>query len=76
MADMNILTEDVITLREARKYLPRVSGKKQTHYCTLYRWALRGVGGTKLESVKIGSQIVTSKQALTRFIRRLSDRKA
>ncbi|TWU44144.1 hypothetical protein Q31b_16800 [Novipirellula aureliae] len=68
MADLNILTEDVISLSEVRKCLPKVGGQKRPHISTIWRWTLRGVGGVKLETVKIGSRILTSKQAVTRFI--------
>ncbi|MCC9602884.1 DUF1580 domain-containing protein [Stieleria sp. JC731] len=68
MADLNLLTEDVISLTEARNFLPEVRGQKRPHVSTVWRWSLRGVGGVKLETVKIGSRIVTSKQAVTRFI--------
>lgn len=65
---LQILTEDVITLNEAARELPT-----RTHLSTLYRWAKRGVNGRKLETVKVGSQIVTSRQALTRFLVALND---
>ena len=62
-----VLAEEVVTLREARNELFRVTGRRPDK-TTLYRWALRGVGGTKLETVRIGNRLLTSKQALTRFI--------
>ena len=68
MADLNLLTEDVISLSQARNFLPEVGGKNRPHISTIWRWSLHGVGGVKLETVKIGSRIVTSKQAVTRFI--------
>ncbi len=68
MSNLNLLTEDVITITEARNFLPDVQGQKRPHVSTVWRWTLRGISGVKLETVKIGSRIVTSKQALTRFI--------
>ena len=62
-----VLAEEVVTLREARNELFRVTGRRPDK-TTIYRWALRGVGGTKLETVRIGNRLLTSKQALTRFI--------
>lgn len=73
MADLNLLTEDVISLTEARNFLPEVEGQKRPHVSTVWRWSLRGVGGVKLETVKIGSRIVTSKQAVTRFIAAITE---
>ena len=62
-----ILTEDVLTLQEARTELRRSTGRRPDK-TTLYRWCLRGVGGVKLESIRLGDRILTSRQALTRFI--------
>ena len=64
---LRILTEDVITLREAARLLP-----KRPHHATLWRWANKGVGGIRLESVKQGRDLLTSKQALNRFLRALN----
>lgn len=69
-----ILTEDVKTLAEARTELFRVTGRRPDK-TTLYRWCLRGVAGTKLEHVRLGNVILTSSQAITRFIQaRTADR--
>lgn len=62
-----ILTEDPITLQEARMELFRVTGRRPDK-TTIYRWCLRGVGGTKLEHIRLGDRILTSHQAITRFI--------
>ncbi len=62
-----ILTEDVKTLQEARVEIFRATGRRPDK-CTLYRWCLRGVAGTKLEHIRLGDRILTSSQAITRFI--------
>lgn len=62
-----ILTEDVMTLQDARREIASVTGRRPDK-TTLYRWCLRGVGGTKLEHIRLGDRILTSRQALTRFI--------
>jgi len=62
-----ILTEDVLTLQDARKEIASVTGRRPDK-TTLYRWCLRGVGGTKLEHIRLGDRILTSSQAITRFI--------
>lgn len=62
-----ILTEDVLTLQDARTELFRATGRRPDK-TTLYRWCLRGVSGTKLEHIRLGDRILTSRQALTRFI--------
>lgn len=62
-----VLTEDVITLQDARSELRHFLGRRPDK-ATLYRWCLRGIKGVKLEHVRIGNRILTSRQAITRFI--------
>jgi hypothetical protein len=62
-----ILTEEPITLLEARSEIASVTGRR-VDKCTLYRWCLRGVGGIKLEHIRLGDRILTSRPAITRFI--------
>ena len=62
-----ILVEDVLTLADARNELGSITGRRPDR-CTLYRWCLRGVAGVRLEHVRLGNRILTSRQALTRFI--------
>ena len=66
-AASKILTEDVITIQDARKELGSLTGRRPDK-ATCYRWVNRGVGGTKLEAIRLGNQLFTSRQALTRFI--------
>jgi hypothetical protein len=54
------------------KWLPKQSTKRLA-FSTVYRWATRGVrGGIKLETVRIGSALHTSEEAVERFIYRSS----
>ncbi len=62
-----ILTEDVLTLAEARTALFQ-STKRRPDKATMTRWIHKGVGGVRLEAVRMGCQLLTSRQALTRFI--------
>lgn len=62
-----ILTEDPISLKEARNEIASVTGRRVSK-CTIYRWCLRGVGGVRLEHLKLGDIILTSRPAITRFI--------
>jgi Protein of unknown function (DUF1580) len=62
-----ILTEDVLTLSQARAELSQIAGHRPDK-ATLTRWIHRGVGGVKLDAIRIGRQILTSRQAITRFI--------
>jgi hypothetical protein len=62
-----VLSEDVLTTKQACEELRPIFGKPIDR-TTLYRWALRGIRGTHLEYTKIGGRIVTSRQAIARFI--------
>jgi len=62
-----VLTEDVLTLAQARVELRQITGRRPDK-ATLTRWIHRGVGGTRLDAVRIGSQLITSRQALNRFV--------
>ena len=63
-AKLDLLAEDTLSLPQAARELP---GKPDPS--TLWRWATRGVRGTKLECIRIGSgRIYTTRQAVTRFL--------
>jgi len=62
-----VLSEDVLTTKEACEEFRPMLGRPIDR-TTLYRWALRGIQGTRLEYTKIGGRIVTSRQAIARFL--------
>ncbi len=62
--DMN--REEVVLIREVPGLLPKKNGRKK-HLASIYRWLSRGLVGVRLESVYIGGEQYTSKQALDRF---------
>ena len=64
--------EELITLGEAAKLLPRVNGKKPA-ICTLWRWCRKGLRGVFLEYVRVGRKICTTSQAMHRFFTDLAD---
>lgn len=64
---MNILIEDMLTIETAQRELYRVT-KTRPNKSTIIRWITRGVCGVQLEGVRLGSQLLTSKEALSRFI--------
>lgn len=68
-----VLSEDVLTLREACNELALIT-RRRPDKTTLYRWCFKGVGGVKLDFARVGVQILTSRQALTRFIEARSSR--
>lgn len=64
--------EPPLTLRAACKLKFLHKNGKAPHLATLYRWAVRGIRGVKLETLVIGGSMVTSENSLLRFIRALS----
>ncbi|WP_404309460.1 DUF1580 domain-containing protein [Neorhodopirellula lusitana] len=69
---MDILTEDLVTLPQAAKGIPCPAGSRPPHYTTVYRWTKTGIGGERLESIRVGSQLLTSTQAMSRFLERIN----
>lgn len=65
--NMAVLSEDVLTIPQVCQEIKETTGRKPDR-ATVYRWVLNGVEGQRLEAVRIGRQILTSRQALTRFI--------
>jgi hypothetical protein len=62
-----ILSEDPVSTAEACEALTPIFGRPVDR-TTIYRWCLRGIAGTRLEHTRVGGRIVTSRQALNRFI--------
>jgi hypothetical protein len=61
--------EQLLTLAAAAADLPGRNGKPTAAYATVYRWARRGIAaGPRLESLRIGGQIFTSREAMDRFL--------
>jgi hypothetical protein len=48
-------------------WLPRRRGGKPWHVATIYRWMKDGVGGRRLEYVRVGGTRFTTASALMRF---------
>jgi len=69
---IDIRSEMIVTLRTAARRLPRRRRGRRTHVSTLHRWARRGLGGVRLETLKVGGATCTSVEALQRFFDRLS----
>jgi hypothetical protein len=64
---IDLKTEDCILLSRAG---PVVPGRPSVP--TLFRWALKGCRGIKLETIMVGGRRFTSTQAIQRFVNRLS----
>lgn len=59
----HILAETVCTLKEVPKLLPT-----RPHFATIWRWTNHGVRGVKLETYRVGQQLLTSHEAVHRFL--------
>jgi Protein of unknown function (DUF1580) len=60
--------ESLISIPDACKIIPG-----RPHLATVYRWFTRGVrGGIKLETALVGGRRFTSREAVQRFVDRLS----
>ena len=70
------LTEEIRALSEWPKLLPTRRGGKRIHVSCLYRWALHGVYGVRLETLQVGGTTCTSVEALGRFFAALSGDRA
>ena len=60
--------EQQLTLSDASKIVPGCP-----HASTLWRWSRQGLHGIRLEYLKIGRRIVTSREALDRFFQRVTE---
>jgi hypothetical protein len=67
------LNEQVFSLAQAAKRLPRLRNNRPVHVSTLWRWARSGCRGRTLETLLVGGTRVTSTRALRQFIAALSD---
>ena len=66
------LSETLISLAQAADDLPRRRRGRKPHVSCLYRWTTAGCRGVVLESLQVGGTRCTSREALARFIERLS----
>ncbi len=64
---IDMMTEQLIPLRDVTKLLPASPRGKRIHISSVYRWTLRGLGGHRLEVIKIGGTTYTTREALQRW---------
>ena len=64
---INIGNEQLVPLHDVPKILPARGNGKRIHISAVYRWAQRGIRGTRLEVVRVGGTTYTSREALQRF---------
>jgi len=71
---IDISQEELITLTEAAKRLPRRRAGRKVNVSTLHRWCTHGCQGVRLAFLKIGGTRCTSIAALQRFFDALTER--
>lgn len=59
-------SEDLIAFNRVPQHLQKTFGHK-VHIASVYRWVNRGLGGVRLETIKVGAKRFTSAQALDRL---------
>jgi hypothetical protein len=64
---IDIATEHLLTLAQAARLCPGGRQGRPTHSSTIYRWTEYGVRGHKLEAIRLGGTLYTSREALQRF---------
>ena len=65
--------ERLVSFHDASNESTRRRGGKKIHLSTWYRWTTRGCKGIRLESLQYGGTRVTSREAIARFFRRLTE---
>lgn len=55
-------------LNESRVSLTKLAQEQKIHLSTVWRWALRGVRGHRLECFSIGGRRYTTREAFERFV--------
>jgi hypothetical protein len=70
MIDLNI--EEAITLAAATRLRLVQRNGRRPDVSTLWRWAMRGRRGVRLETIQIGGSRCTSREAILRFFTRIS----
>lgn len=66
------IDDGLITLGEASKLFPRRRNGAKPHLSTLWRWCINGFRGTKLEHVRVGASLCTTRAAVKQFIASMS----
>lgn len=59
----NLLAEELVPVTRAGQFCP-----SRPDPSTVCRWALKGARGIKLESIRVGGKVMTSKEAVQRFL--------
>lgn len=72
---MALMDEDYLSFKKAAELVPNVRRGGSVNPCTVWRWARHGVFGIRLETLSIGGVTCTTRQALSRFLKRVNEMK-
>jgi hypothetical protein len=64
--------EKIYSLAQLARWLDAIGDRKPPHPGTLARWATRGIRGVRLETLRAGGRICSTKEAVARFFNELS----
>jgi len=74
---LDLATEKPVRLTAASRVfadlMPEGRAGTKTHTSTWFRWAMNGCRGTRLETVRCGAALCTTREAVLRFFERLSN---
>ncbi len=65
---INVNSEQLLPARKVPAYLQSRGLGRRVHVSAVYRWMKAGIDGIRLESVRIGGQLVTSAEAIQRRV--------
>lgn len=72
--DINLVSEELIAISgDLPRFVQGLVGGKRIHKSTAYRWALRGVRGRRLPTVRVAHRLFTSPGAFSWWAARLAD---
>lgn len=69
---IDLASDQILTLQQAARRLPRRRRGRPVHPATIYRWAHVGLRGVRLEVIRMGGVTCTSTEALQRFFDQLT----
>lgn len=69
---IDVEKEQLLSLTEATRVVPALDGRRP-HVSSIWRWCRKGVRGVKLEHLRVGRRVSTSKEALARFYENLAN---
>jgi hypothetical protein len=72
---ISLTDEDLLELADVPALLPARSSGRTVAGQTVRRWAQTGLRGHRLETIRCGGRLLTSKRALMRFLEALSGQK-